>query len=237
MQNILNTNGLVLWDETEIKFREYATSRIAYIIEFILKQENKAWDFRRIESSCLIPTALINPNYDSSDYFSIEDSYLALRPETTAVSYRYAETLLKSGKYPPICIWQIGKSFRNEQDQVTKNMRLKEFHQLEFQCIFSTDTKNDYMEVLLRPLANVVTELLGMESRIVASDRLPSYSEKTMDIEVNNGDKWMEVASISLRNDFDHVIMIGKQNRTFKVLEVAFGMDRLVYNRFKNSTQ
>ena len=93
------------------------------------------------------------------------------------------------------------------------------------------------MEVLLRPLANVVTELLGMESRIVASDRLPSYSEKTMDIEVNNGDKWMEVASISLRNDFDHVIMIGKQNRKFKVLEVAFGMDRLVYNRFKNSTQ
>ena len=71
---------------------------------------------------------------------------LALRPETTPGSYAYAQHLLNthSGYKPPLCVWQAGKSFRREQDQVTKNMRLKEFWQQEFQCIYSSDTLNDW---------------------------------------------------------------------------------------------
>lgn len=69
----------------------------------------------------------------------------------------------------------------------------------------------------------------------MSSDRLPAYSEVTTDIEVNNGDNWMEVCSISRRTDFpqryrsqakkgaavDHDVL---------VLEIAIGLDRCIYN-------
>ena len=49
---------------------------------------------------------------------------------------------------------------------------------------------------------------------------------KTIDIEVFNGDKWMEICSVSKRNDFD------EENT---VLEIAFGLDRLLYNYSKTT--
>lgn len=135
---------------------------------------------------------------------------------------------------PPLVVWQAGKSFRREQDQVTKNMRLKEFYQQEFQCIYTADTLNDYHSAVLEPLRRMVAEVIHMPVRIVESDRLPSYSEVTMDLEVDNGDKWMEVASISRRNDFPTKVSFdtrkGRVEKDVKVLEIAIGLDRLVYN-------
>jgi translation elongation factor EF-1beta len=52
--------------------------------------------------------------------------------------------------------------------------------------------------------------------KVVNSDRLPSYSESTLDIEIDG----MEVASISYRNDY--------VSKKIKALEIAFGLDRLV---------
>jgi glycyl-tRNA synthetase len=78
--------------------------------------------------------------------------------------------------------------------------------------------------------------MVNLPTRIVPSDRLPAYSEVTMDVEVNNGDKWMEVCSISRRTDFP--IRYRSVNRKQEerehdvfVLEIAIGLDRCLYNR------
>ena len=68
-------------------------------------------------------------------------------------SFEYAKNILAGGygdiKYrAPIIIYQHGKSFRKEQDQPTKFMRLKEFYQLEFQIIFPLSTEMDYSSSL-----------------------------------------------------------------------------------------
>ena len=78
----------------------------------------------------------------------------------------------------------------------------------------------------------MISNLLNLQTRIVLSDRLPSYSKKTIDIEVFNGDKWMEIASISLRTDFGEITMKNKQSNCL-VLEIAIGLDRLIYNSDK----
>ena len=117
-------------------------------------------------------------------------------------------------------------------------MRLKEFYQQEFQCIYSADTLNDYQEKILEPLRVMFQKVIGLPARIVESDRLPSYSQRTMDIEIDNGDKWMEICSISKRTDFPQKVKFqGKSGVTEKdmlVLEIAIGLDRCIYNYFKN---
>jgi glycyl-tRNA synthetase len=113
-------------------------------------------------------------------------------------------------------------------------MRLKEFYQQEFQCIYTADTLNDYHAAILEPVRKMLGEVIGLPTRIVESDRLPSYSLKTMDVEVDNGDKWMEVCSISKRTDFPEKAKFqtkkGLVEKDLLVLEVAIGLDRVVYN-------
>jgi glycyl-tRNA synthetase len=73
-----------------------------------------------------------------------------------------------------------------------------------------------------------------MPTRIVQSDRLPDYSLRTMDIEVWNEDKWMELCSISKRKDFTKKAIIQVKNKIIEkellVLEIATSSDRIVYN-------
>jgi len=169
---------------------------------------------------------------------------LVLRPETTPGSYTYACHLLNShsGVKPPFVVWQTGKSFRREQDQVTKNMRLKEFYQQEFQCIYTADTMNDYHAAVLEPVRKMIDEMIGLPTRIVKSDRLPSYSEVTMDVEAHTesyvfnkeNDKWMEMCSISRRTDFPQKARFQTKKKIVEkdllVLEIAIGLDRCVYS-------
>ena len=139
-----------------------------------------------------------------------------------------------SGIKPPFVVWQVGKSFRREADQVTKNMRLKEFYQQEFQCIYTAETMNDYHAAVLEPVKKMIGEMINLPTRIVKSDRLPSYSEVTMDVEADNGDKWMEICSVSRRNDFPQKAKFttkkGVVEKELKVLEIAIGLDRCIYN-------
>ena len=199
-------------------------------------EQNPQWKFFQIEAPCLIPLDLINKNYTSEDiWVQDSESNLALKPETTPSSYLYAEYLLESNRVlPPFVVWQTSKSFRREQDQVLKNMRLKEFYQTEFQCLYASDTLNDYQEKVLVPLAKMFKEILALETRVVESDRLPDYSIRTMDIEVWNEDKWMEICSISKRKDFTKKAVINYKNKVIEkdllVLEIAIGLDRCVYN-------
>lgn len=233
MKNIYKINGLPFWSAIEIADREHFVRTIPLYLEDFLRQENAAWHFHRIESPILTPHIHINQNYTDQDVFFTRDE-LVLRPETTPGSYAYAKHLLDNQEdRPPFVVWQVGKSFRREQDQVTKNMRLKEFYQMEFQCLFTDDTKNDYMAAILPKLEKAFCTMLGRNIRIIESDRLPSYSIKTMDIEAELPHKWMEMASISLRNDFPSTFTYttskGSFTKNILVLEVAIGVDRCVY--------
>lgn len=241
MQSLYNANGLMFWTEKEIRLRRMFEDHFATSVRDMLLEMNKAWRFYQIEAPLLTPMLLINENYTNEDVWVQEqldpnDGELVLRPETTPGSYHYACWLLNNntGVMPPFVVWQTGKSFRREQDQVTKNMRLKEFYQQEFQCIFTADTANDYHTECLEHVRRMIEEMVALPTRIIESDRLPAYSLSTMDIEVDNGDKWMEVVSISKRTDFPQKARFtakkGVVKKDLLVLEIAIGLDRCVYN-------
>lgn len=114
-------------------------------------------------------------------------------------------------------MYQHGKSFRREQDQPTKFMRLKEFYQLEFQIVYSKSTANDYSQTVIPAVCEMIASLIG-PCHTEPSDRIPDYAEWTQDVVCDK--TGMEVCSISLRKDFPDM----------HVLEVAIGTDRCLYN-------
>lgn len=222
MENIYNVNGLLFWTQEEIKLRRMFEDYFSSEILNSLKKQNAAFSIIQVEAPLLTPRALINKNYTDNDIWAFDD--VALRPETTMGSFEYAKQILSSHneikQKPPVIIFQHGKSFRREQDQPTKFMRLKEFYQLEFQIIFGATTLNDYSIKLYPDVLKAVSNMLG-ECRIEPSDRLPDYSEETTDIVCIKSE--MEVCSMSKRKDFEG----------YKVIEIAIGTDRCIYN-FQN---
>lgn len=253
MQNVYNVNGLQFWNEREIRLRNQFVDHFAFTFNKILLNTNPAWRMMQVEAPILTPTHLINKNYTKNDVWfqdltpEIRDNTrhedLVLRPETTPGSYAYATYLLEahSGVKPPFCIWQVGKSFRREQDNVSKNMRLKEFYQQEFQCFYTSDTMNDYHEAVSHPVKCMIDEMVGKgkATRLIPSDRLPDYSDTTIDVEIQldypiTGGRWMELCSISQRTDFKTKakFQIKKKliEKNLLVLEVAIGLDRCVYS-------
>lgn len=220
MESLYDKNGLIFWSEKEIKLRRMFEDYFSSNLIGALRQQNSAFQMVQIEAPILTPNDMINANYTNEDVYRLSDG-LTLRPETTMGSYEFAKKLLSSYndiKYrPPIVVWQHGKSFRREQDQPSKFMRLKEFYQLEFQIIYAESTKNDYAIDLIPKVKEFISDMIG-ECYTVASDRLPDYSEETIDVVCKAND--MEVCSISKRKDF----------ASYKVLEVAIGTDRCIYN-------
>lgn len=216
-----NKNGLIFWTEKEIRLRDEFVRRIVYELSQVLRAQNRAFEFLQVEAPLITPNELINANYSADDVWKLDERF-TLRPETTMGSYVAAKELLTTHDDMraklPFCVWQHGKSFRREQDQELRHMRLKEFYQLEFQMLYSLTTANDYATKVIPAVAATISSILGKRVRIEASDRLPDYSESTTDIIVKGSD--MEVCSISKRKDFEGV----------KNLEVAIGTDRLVYN-------
>ena len=120
----------------------------------------------------------------------------------------------------PLCVWQSGKSFRKEgQGQRANRLRFFEFYQLEFQSIYSKGTGADYYNPTIAALTKEVSRLTMKPVRIIESDRLPSYSTITMDIEVEQEPGvWREMASCSIRNDFSDDTLVA---------EFALGIDRI----------
>jgi len=242
MKPLYRINGLVHWSQAEIHARERMQARFAEDVFSWLRRENAAWRFDRVEAPIMIPRAMINPNYTNDDLWVFHqhdenEPELVARPETTPGTYAWMVDQLQghNGVRLPWCVWQSGKSFRAEQDQVLKNMRLKEFYQMEFQCAYSEDTANDYHAGCLEPVRRMLGSVLGLPTRVVPSDRLPSYSQITMDVEVDTGERWMEVCSISRRTDFPiknrYQGKKGIVETNILVLEIAIGLDRCVNAR------
>ena len=162
------------------------------------------------------------------------ESALALRPETTPATYAWMEHALRERPNSlPYCCWQLNKSFRREQDQSGKHMRLKEFWQQEFQCAYASDSADDYQAFCLEPVRLALADITRCPARIVLSDRLPNYSVRTFDIECWNSQKWMEVCSISKRIDFPDSIRLPSKaacpDREILVCEIATSPDRQHY--------
>lgn len=217
MENLYEKNGLIFWTQEEIKLRRQFEEYFSSEILASLRKQNAAFQMIQVEAPLLTPRELINPNYTDEDIWAFDD--LALRPETTMGSFAYAKHILSGyneiKQKPPVVIFQHGKSFRREQDQSTKFMRLKEFYQLEFQIIFGATTANDYSLKLYPDVKKAIENMIG-RCEMEASDRLPDYSEETIDIICAKNA--MEVCSMSKRKDLEG----------YKVIEIAIGTDRCI---------
>jgi len=228
-EHAFNTNSLKIWEEKEILDRDYFVLSTVSDVTKSLQNLNKAWQFFRIEGSCLMPEEFLNKEYTEKEVFKTSKNF-CLRPETTASSYYMAKKYLKekNGAKFPFCVWQHGKSFRVEANDgaTSAKLRFNEFYQLEFQCFYSESSKCDYMSYLLSDIQQSMLHFLNKEIRITQSDRIPSYSEKTYDLECLYNNKTMELASCSIRNDFDI--------EGIKVLEMAIGTDRVISVMNKN---
>ena len=214
-----NIGGIRFWNEAEILKRNQIVDNLRLCVSKSLSNINGAWRFTQMEGPILTPESFISDSYTDDDVFVTQhessSERIVLRAETTPSTYVYAE---KHAKKLPVCFWQYGKSFRRElSDGATASkLRFNEFYQLEFQCLFSVGTMADYRDKIIPSLKKCVSSICEGEVTIIESDRLPSYSESTLDIEVDG----REVASMSYRNDYP--------DDNVKVLELAFGLDRLV---------
>src|SRR5690606_5980006 len=105
-------NGLMFWNEHDIKLREHFRDYFAREMQSILIAQNPAWRFFYTEAPLLTPRSIINKNYTNEDVFIQErssetETELVLRPETTPGSYVFGRHLLESNLIkPPFVVWQ-----------------------------------------------------------------------------------------------------------------------------------
>ena len=215
--------GLRFWSDQEIERREAFQLHASNTIRRTLLATNPAWRFARMEGPCLSPRDQIGAAYGDDDIFVTNHKaggdYLCLAPETTASTYAYARSM--GGKLP-LCVWQARKSFRRETNDGASaaKLRFNEFWQLEFQCIYAKGSSADYRCAMIKAVSPLIERHTGRSTRVVESDRLPSYSMSTLDIEVYlGGEVWREVASCSLRTDYSDETTVA---------EIAIGLDRIV---------
>lgn len=209
------TNATVVWDELEIARRESLIREIPLVLKSRWKALNNAVDFYRVETPILTPASYLQSHIDANFDLIKTDKRGYLRPETTAGTFEaLALTCPQKDslkKKMPLCLWQVGLSFRDEKNAETmraSKLRLVQFYQMEFQLFCSHGTKAPYLEAAIKGL----TSLYGGEG--ITPDDLPHYSIKTIDWMMDG----LEVAGLSERTDWEHGV----------VYEVAIGLDRLV---------
>jgi hypothetical protein len=245
MQPVI-TNGLVVWGPEELRIRRMIFDFIVAELTTAAQQANRAWQFHNIEYPVLMLVNDMNDEYTAREVFLLRDecvehtlangmkAMIGLRPETTHGSYQYAlDYVTKTGRRQalPLCVYQMGLSFRNEQDKTLKHMRLKQFNQLEFQFIYDVTTKADYPEILRAAAREAMMKLFRGEGiSTEPSDRIPTYSTSTIDLVYTEGPDpeeyelrgyEMEICSMSERTD--------SPVPDTKNFEIAFGIDRLVH--------
>ena len=223
---------LPVWTEAEIEAREAFQIIAAGTVRRALIKINPAFRVQRFEGPCLTPAAHMNAAYSYRDVFVTNHIYagdpLSLRAETTASTYAAIRAL---GPKLPFCGWQVGKSFRRELNDGASASRLRfnEFWQQEFQAVYRADTKADYRAAVIDAIVPQIETFTRCNARVIESDRLPSYSVSTLDIEVRlpNG-QWREIASCSIRTDYADGILVS---------ETAIGLCRIVaINSAKEAT-
>jgi glycyl-tRNA synthetase len=218
---LFGLGGLRFWSENELELREAFQSRVVSVVKSSLSALNPAWRFARCEGPILHPRSQISAAYDNNDIFVTNDvrgnEALCLRAETTPSSYAYARWL---GGKMPLCVWQAGISSRRETNDGASapKLRFNSFWQLEFQCIYRADTKADYRAAIIPKIQREIERMTMRKTRVVPSNRIPSYAESTLDIEAEHDGQWREMASCSIRTDFAD---------DMRVCEIAIGLCRV----------
>ena len=225
-------NGLVYYDEADIETREFLIRSISRELRDDMRQLNRSIDFIRIETHCLIPQQIavhhiqaVFPlwNVDPTNRPEIIENHLWLRPESTHCTYAMFRELYPESnrlkKVLPLCLWQSGLSFRVEQDKTFRNLRFKQFYQLEFQLAYAVGTMADYHAHAVESMKEILRKLFPRDADDIYSvnlehqDEVPFYSEQTTDLHVLD----REVVAISSRTDFE-----------YPILEISCGLDRLL---------
>lgn len=216
MPRQLFSNATVLWEEAEIEERDSLIRVIASLLKTAWTTLNPAISFHRVETPILTPPEEM-AGHIAARFELLKTARGYLRPETTAGTFAALPLLYPQAsqlrKRLPICLWQAGKSFRDEatgQTMRASKLRLLEFWQQEFQLFASADSKADYLGVAM----NALISHFGGCQVLIGDAALPHYSRSTRDWEING----LEVASLSERNDWPQGT----------VYEVAIGLDRLV---------
>ena len=234
---LYEVGGLRFWRQNEIRLRNRINDHLTEAVSSTLLEMNQMWRFEEVDTPVLMPRDMFSCAYDDNDVFVLKDQIAAkdyaLRAETTPGSYALAAHMMKATKArPPLCVYTMGQSFRQERTDgaTAAKLRFNAFYQLEFQCIYAEGTTAPIAETVREALLHHVMRITGLQTRLIPSDRLPAYSEETIDIEVlwqsptSEAPEWKEVASTSIRTDFPQIA----SQKPCKVFEVAFGMDRMV---------
>lgn len=209
-------NATIMWNEQEIEEREALVRIIPAIIKNAWTALNPAVSMTRVEMPCICATDDFASHL--AEGFPVmllhNPPHTMLRPETTASTIAALNIMYPNPnqitKQLPLCLWQVGKSFRNEENSGTMRatkLRLREFYQLEFQLFAMDGTKADFIGAALEALC------ARFGGEVVSAD-CPHYSDGTLDWELGG----IEIASCSVRNDWDGGVLF----------EVSIGLDRLV---------
>ena len=208
------TNATVMWDEQEIIRRESLIREIPNLLFRTWNDLNRSVRMQRVETPILTPADKLQSHIEVGFELINAGPRGYLRPETTAGTYEAFDLLYRDKelrKELPMCLWQVGLSFRDEKNAESmraSKLRLVQFYQMEFQLFTSHGTKAPYIEEAI----NALISTYGGYSK--PADDLPHYSEQTIDWYMGD----LEVAGCSKRLDWEHGI----------VYEVAIGLDRLV---------
>ena len=186
--NSYTSNGLVWWDESEIQHRDALSAMLVGYVRRTLQRVNASIRVIRVETPCLMPLEWASnkqlPYYTTGK--------VALRAESTLGTYWVQE---KCQYKLPVCLYQINKSFRDENSEAMRlsRLRFREFYQVEFQLFDSPDTKADYHQTFVDNFR--FENLVPVE---IPASELPPYSTRTTDL----NSREFEVASLSTRKDF-----------------------------------
>lgn len=217
--------GFVVYHEVDLKARELVVDLFRHRLHEVLTKLNRAVRFFRVETPMLTPKEFLKGHEETgfdlvkAGFEKHGRSEMYLRPETTFGTYAAFKAMWpqepERRKQMPVCLWQHGKSFRDEQNRPMPELRFREFYQLEFQLFHAADSKADYFGASLEAARSSVEALCRRAPVLVdvPPSVLAHYSERTTDI--MSGDH--EVAAISLRKDFEGA----------KVVEISVGLDRL----------
>lgn len=217
------SNATVMWNEREILRRESLIREIPVLLLNIWRELNPAVQMERIETPILTPANFLQGHIDAK--FELIDAGKRgyLRPETTAGTYEAMrlrfehESQMK--KRLPLCLWQVGLSFRDEAKPDTmraSKLRLVQFYQIEFQLFASHGSKAPYINAALEQLVRTYG------GNVIHADELPHYSESTLDWHIDG----LEVAGCSIRKDWPHGT----------VFEIAIGLDRLIAMQLRQTS-
>jgi aspartyl/asparaginyl-tRNA synthetase len=208
------SNATVFWDERELIERDALVAQCVSLVSDEWTGINRAVRFRRVETPTLTPESEL-AGHVTEGFPMLDTKRGVLRPETTAGCIAAFHSLFpmknQRAKMTPYCVWQFGKSYRDEERPETmraSKLRLVEFHQLEFELFAPADSKADY----IGRAVNRLVDRFGGEATV--PDDLPHYSRRTVDWEMGG----LEVAGCSERTDWPEGL----------IFEVSIGIDRLL---------